>query len=273
MAESRKRGLKKRHWCFTSFKDALPKEFDSCVRYVIYQREVCAETKKQHWQGYIEFFDQKRIGQVKSIIGECHLEPRMGSRAEARDYCRKEDTSVRDSQVEFGLWREDVNRKRKLADMLKSDMTLNELIDESPIDYVRYHRGLDRLFHKRQRIEAQKFRKDMEVVALIGKTGTGKTRRACAEPDHYILPCGDKLWFDGYDGQKCLIIDDFYGNIKYSYLLRILDGHELQVPIKGGFAYARWTKVIITSNDPPDCWYKVGFTPALKRRVKSVVYL
>ncbi len=272
---ARQRRVKKRHWCFTSFLEVLPTVYDpSVVRYCCFQREISPETKRTHFQGYLEFYDSQRMGKVKSILGECHVEPRLGSRTEAREYCRKEESAINDSFREFGIWREDVSRKRKLCDMLKTNMTLNELIDESPISFVRYHKGLEKLFARRTKAKASAFR-HVHVSVYVGPTGTGKTKKACETPDHYKLPCGDKLWFDGYAGEDCLILDDFYGNIKYGTLLQILDGYEMQVAVKGGFVWAQWTKVIITSNEPPDEWYSskfpLGASAPLMRRITEVI--
>ncbi len=270
-------GLRKRHWCFTSFLDSLPTTFnEDIVRYVIYQREVCPESEdhKKHFQGYIEFFDNVRIGQVKKVLGECHLEPRRGSRTEARNYCRKEESAIPDTQFSWGVWRDDLARKRSLHDMLMDKITIDELIEIRPVDYIRYYRGLERLQAKRQRLLAKEFR-FLNVEVYIGKTGCGKSRRAIEEnPDHYKLPTSSgTTWCDGYNGEKCLIIDDFYGGIKYSLLLNILDGYELQMQIKGGYVWAGWTKVVITSNHEPDTWYSMGLTPALRRRITTIIHM
>ncbi len=269
------RGPRKCHWCFTSFLDVLPTIFDdNIVRYCGYQREISPETKTPHFQGYIEFYDPKRVGQVKAVLGECHLEVRQGSRSEARAYCFKEDSAVKSTQVEFGEWRQDINRKRKLSDLLRTDITLDQLIEEVPHEYVRYHRGLEKLFALHAAKKAKVFRKVI-VDVYIGPTGSGKTRKAIAHPDHYLMPASGSsaLWFDGYRGESVLIIDDFYGNIKYGTFLRMLDGHELQMPIKGGFVWSQWTHVIITSNQEPRNWYVKGLTPALSRRITNIVNL
>ncbi len=272
-----KRGPKKRHWCFTSYLAVLPTTFDKAVvRYCIYQREICPETKREHFQGYIELFCDYRRGQVITLLGACHLEPRYASRTSAREYCRKKYGAIANTQVEFGKWRDQIAHKRKLSDMLGTDMTLADLIKESPVDYVRYHRGLEKLFARRQAASAKVFRR-VEVLVYIGVTGCGKTGRALETPDHYKLPISDRLWFDGYQGEKCLVIDDFYGNIKYGFFLQILDGHELQLPVKGGFIWAMWNKVIITSNKDPKDWYNKGYLagvipPALNRRITKVIH-
>lgn len=265
------RGPRKRHWMFTSFLGKIPETFDEKkVRYVIYQQELSPETKRKHFQGYVEFYDNVRRGQIKAIFGECHCEPRRGSRTEAREYCRKEETRVAGTGIEWGIWRADVTRKRKLADMLLTNMTLDELIENSPIEYVRHFRGLEKLFNWRRAKKIPKVR-DVKVLVYIGKTGTGKTWRAIHEhPDHYLMPCCEATWFDNYRGEKTLILDDFYGNIKFSHLLRILDRYKIQVAFKGGFVYVGWSKVVITSNAEVVDWYRnIHDISALLRRIDN----
>ncbi len=269
----RVRSVKRNHWCFTSFLAKLPVVFDpKTVRYIVYQKEICEDSKREHWQGYVEFFDQKRLGEVKLILGELHGEARRGSRTAAREYCMKTDTAVFNTVFEFGTWRQEANRKRKLSDMLLTNLTLDELIEQTPHYYVMYYRGLERLYSRRNAKRAKAHR-NVEVEVYVGRTGSGKTTRATRGSDWYIMPIGDKLWFDGYRNQATLVLDDFYGAIRYSYFLRILDGFCLSVPTKGGFTHALWTKVIITSNVGPEKWYKQGYTPALRRRITRVYYM
>ena len=62
-------------------------------------------------------------------------------------------------------------------------------------------------------------------------------------------------WWDGYDGEEILLIDDFYGQVQVARMLHLLRGYQCRLPIKGGFTYAQWQKVYITSNNPPHEWY------------------
>lgn len=71
-----------------------------------------------------------------------------------------------------------------------------------------------------------------------------------------INPRKGSLWFDGYDGQQAIILDDFYGWIDPATLFRMLDIYAMQLPIKGNFTWAFWNYVFITSNNPPEQWYK-----------------
>ena len=68
--------------------------------------------------------------------------------------------------------------------------------------------------------------------------------------------CPDSVeWWDGYDGDEILLIDDFYGQIKVARMLHLMRGYQCRLPIKGGFTYAMWQKVYITSNTHPNMWY------------------
>jgi len=44
-----------------------------------------------------------------------------------------------------------------------------------------------------------------------------------------------QLWFDCYENQEVLLLDDFYGNIRYSYMLNLLDRYTIRLPVKGSY--------------------------------------
>jgi hypothetical protein len=118
------------------------------------------------------------------------------------------------------------------------------------------------------KVETRPFRQ-VEVIVHWGDAGTGKTKKPYEE-GAFIFDDYDNGWWDGYDGESVICLDDFYGGIKYSYLLRLLDGYQCRLKIKGGFTYAQWSKVYITSNKKPSEWYAQGMTNALGRRITDV---
>ena len=116
------------------------------------------------------------------------------------------------------------------------------------------------------------------VIVLYGDTGVGKTRSVFRAHDiHSIYTLekvgGHELWFDGYTNQEVLLIDDFYGWVKYHCLLRLLDGYPMKLPVKCSFVYKAWKYVYITSNKKPEDWYAAEFHPyePLRRRFDRIL--
>ncbi len=156
--------------------------------------------------------------------------------------------------------------------------SIETIAEEHPVQFVRYARGFRELsFTIGKKRAREEFRK-LKVLVLWGEAGTGKTRAAVELAGHsrFILDHagGSNLWWDGYSGEETLILDDFYGWILWNYFLRVLDGYELRLPIKGSFAYAKWTRVILTSNKHPKEWYESkGYPLELTRRLWKIVHL
>jgi len=280
-------GQRLRNWVFTMFDDVdgralvptgdYSRIFDGMdsIRCAVWQLELSPETSRLHLQGYAEFRTPFRMAAVKSLLGSTvHLEPRKGTRQQAIDYCRKEDTRFA-GPWQFG----DVNDVRpgkrndlhELAEAIAGGASRRGVVEDFGHLYIRYSRGVENLLSVRAMYKVPEWR-ELTTVVYHGQAGTGKTRRAVeANPgDYFILQSGERVWFDGYEGESTLIIDDFYGWIKYGLLLSMLDGYRLRVEVKGGFTYANWTKVFITSNDPPEAWYQKGLTPALRRRITEI---
>lgn len=272
-----------RNWCWTihlaeenndesSVLDLSPAD----CRYSVWQLERCPTTGRLHFQGYSEFRGAKRLRGVKHFLGHptAHCERRNGPRLAAITYCKKSDTRV------AGPWEigsADVTPGRRtdlneLAEQIQLGKSLSEVRRDDPVNYIKYRKGIESLVFATGKEKSKEFR-SVEVLVYWGDAGSGKTRAAVENAsDYYILDQGERVWFDGYEGETTLIIDDFYGWIKYGQLLRILDGYQYRCEIKGGFTYAMWTKVIITSNKEPVEWYAVGLTPALERRITETIH-
>jgi len=112
------------------------------------------------------------------------------------------------------------------------------------------------------------------VKVFWGPSGSGKTREAVGDnpSDCYIVSrpdTGRPLWWDGYNTQPRVVLDDFYGWIPWSYLLQLLDRYPFQVEVKGGKVHFNSENIFITSNSHPNTWYKnvpnYDMTPLLRR--------
>ena len=111
-----------------------------------------------------------------------------------------------------------------------------------------------------------------KVYVYVGPPGCGKSKHvweACGGKDFYYKPRGE--WWDGFTNQSNVILDDFYGWIKYDEMLRICDRYPLKVPVKGSFVEFSAKNLYITSNTHVWEWYKFdGFdAAALMRRVNE----
>lgn len=124
---------KARNWCFTHFgeKEELENVKEHCT-YLIFQKERCPTTKKEHFQGYVEFKENLRLGEVKKRfnISSLHLEPRRGTQEQAINYCKKEDTKVEGPFI-FGKVKEQGKRSDidEIYQDIKDDFTLKEILE------------------------------------------------------------------------------------------------------------------------------------------------
>jgi len=247
--------------------------YRNLLRYAIFAKEVCPTTNKEHIHGYIETTKVMRVAGVKKLFNdnELHVEQRRGTRDQAIAYVKKEGKFF-----EYGEPPKQGNRTDliEVSNKLKSGCKLSTIIEEDTPTYIKFHKGIEKVRGHYLKKESTNFRK-VETWLFWGKTGTGKTRKAfeIAGKDFYKLDCANNVWFDGYDGEKTLIIDDFYGWVKFGSLLNLLDDYQLRLEVKGAFTYANWERVIITSNKPHTNWYKDLNTiqiEALERRLNHI---
>lgn len=257
-------------WCFTlnnyTEEEFAGLSFWSC-RYLIVGKEM-GENKTPHLQGYVEFYSKKRLSGCKALSYRAHWEKRNGRRDQARDYCKKSNDFV-----EFGTWAETLGQgyRSDLKDVVqasKENRSFVQALGSCP-SLTRYVHCFKLIRSELDKEEAPHWR-DVSVSLFVGKTGTGKTRLAMDHKSVYKLDMANNLWFDGYDRETRLVIDDFYGWIKYGHLLQLLDGYRMRLEIKGSFTYAYWTEVIITSNKMYNEWYKDRDLSALERRITTV---
>lgn len=96
--------------------------------------------------------------------------------------------------------------------------------------------------------------KKRKVFWLWGPTGGGKTREAfeCLSEkfgNDVWFSFGDlNTFFNGYTGQKGVLLDDFRpGMLKFNFLLRILDGYPVNVNIKGSSVVWNAEVIFITA--------------------------
>lgn len=238
---------------------------DGWLRYCVGQVERAPSTGKEHFQGYLQCTRNMSMGSLCKRFADikCHWAVRRGTHEQARDYVTKEETRV-GNPILIGIPKSGQGQRTDLeamADSIMERKSIREVALEHPTTFIKYHKGAERLLSLVLEKPKDRRRRTVQVQVFYGPSGTGKTRRALWEnPDAYCLNVqgsSNTIWFDGYFGQSCLLIDEFRGQIPYGYLLSLIDPHPSMewVQVKGGQVPAQWTKVVITSNLPPNKWY------------------
>nr|WAE42283.1 MAG: replication associated protein [Cressdnaviricota sp.] len=273
-----KKIIKNRNYCFTIFNiNNIPNaEEIPEISFLIFQEEECPETKRHHLQGYVEFNQPLTMGQIKKIFNDktMHLEIRRGSQEEAIIYCSKEETRI-GKTITYGTPAQQGKRTDLDCLLQLKSMTISEFVVNNTHIAIKYPQGIKLIKQSIENLNIEKNR-EIEVTAIIGKPGSGKTRFVYEnETDIYKLNTNSNgtLWFDGYEGQKVLLIDDFKGWIKYTDMLTILDRYPYRCQLKGSYTWANWKKIYITSNYSIDEWYtneNINMA-ALKRRIQKTI--
>lgn len=256
-----------RNFVFTSFDKVTPMVGEHGVTYVIMGEEVCPTTGKLHLQGYAEMETSVRFGTLKKRYPTLHIEPRKGTQAQAIDYCKKD-----------GKWSEvgtpKAQGKRKdlddLAEAIKNKVPMIEIAESNPSCYIRYHRGLEHY-----RYVTQRDRSEPPVVEWRwGATGVGKTRGPFSRHQTEGVYIKDgTAWWNGYENQEAVIIDDFDGKWPFRDLLRLLDRYPYQCQTKGGYVKFNSPYIYITCEWEPGHFWCGNALAQVMRRLTSVLQI
>lgn len=197
----------------------------------------------------------KRFNSVRQIFGgRAHIERAKGTDLENQEYCSKAGDVWQCGTPSAQGTRTDLQKVVSVIEGGERD--IKKLAIEFPVAYIKYWKGIEQYIRIAHGNPERDFK--TEVFYFWGATGTGKSRKAREESraigDTYYKPRGE--WWDGYTGQPCVVIDDFYGWIKYDELLKICDRYPYRVPVKGGYENFVSKYIWITSERPLEEVYR-----------------
>lgn len=230
-------------WCFTinnwSDNDVAQMDAVDC-KYMIYGKEV-GESGTPHLQGFVTFVKNKTLTSLKKLHATAHWERANGTSQQASDYCKKEGDYIERGELSVQGKRTDLER---VTEMVKEGASIQKIAEECPTTYVKFGRGIRDL---KLVLEKPYNHDETRGEWYWGPPGTGKSRKARDEnPDAYLK--AQNKWFDGYNGEDVIILDDL-DIAQLGHHLKIwTDRYACTGETKGGTIHLRHKKFIVTSN-------------------------
>lgn len=209
----------------------------------------CGDSGFLHWQIVVAFSKKSSLATVRECFGAVHGE--LTRSDAAAEYVWKDDTAVDGTRFEYGC----KPFRRNSATDWESVWTAAIAGDLSAIPA-----SVRVVSYRTLRTIAADHSIAVPIVRTChvfwGTTGTGKSRRAWDEAglEAYSKDPRSKFW-DGYQSQKHVVIDEFRGGIDISHMLRWLDRYPVRVEIKGSSRPLVAESFWITSNICPRAWY------------------
>lgn len=221
-----------------------------------------------HIQGFIYFKNPRSFSSTMGLLPRAHIEIAKGTPQQNREYCSKSGNFVELGEMPVSSAQKGEKEIQRWTDAKRACQ--ENKIEEVPDDiFIRYYRTL-----KDIRKDYMKKPEDIDDVCgvwLYGPPGSGKSYGARQRYEGaYDKPCNK--WWDGYQGEEYVIIDDF--DLNHSVL-----GHHLKIwadryafiaETKGGAVPIRPKKIIVTSNYAIDVIFKDrALIEALQRRFEE----
>lgn len=218
------------------------------VRYIIFGFEVCPDTKKEHLQGYLVLRKEKTFTACKNFVGisHIHLEIARKDSLANYDYCSKDKNFIEEGD------RPMTSREKGLDEKARWE-TSRELAKQGKLDdidadiYIRMYRTLKEI--RKDHMVKPVANDQLDNRWVCGPSGCGKSRALAVEfPDAYYKM--SNKWWDGYQGEETVIIEDLDENHKcLVHHLKIWGDHgAFLAETKGGAIYIRPKRIIVTSN-------------------------
>lgn len=140
----------------TSWKDHIDRDIirSDYIKYIIWQKEECPETKKEHLQIYCELSEGLTMKQIKILFDDdkIHIEPRKGSQWDAIQYCSKKETRI-DGPFTCGKRAQQGHRSDldSIMDYIEDNATAREILLQFRGNAIRHIAAVSRslsIFHE-----------------------------------------------------------------------------------------------------------------------------
>lgn len=274
-----------RCWCFTinnyapDYEDLNGLPGDQW-KYMVVGKEI-GDEGTPHLQGFVIMQRRVHFSYMKKRIPKAHIEAMKGDSLEASEYCKKDGSWEELGEFEYITpnggssgskgGKEKANRYRNMINTVKLHHDMDMVLELDPVSYLQHYHAYKRIIQDNpMKIENLK---DVCGEWIYGPPGVGKSHKVREEnPDIYLKPANK--WWDGYQNEEVVYIEDFDMNHKVlgHHLKLWADKWPFAAEQKGTTIKIRPKKLIITSNYSIEEIFNEDqvLQDAIKRRFKQI---
>jgi len=214
------------------------------VRYAVVGKEVGSEGTP-HLQGYVSFKTKQSLVALKKRLPVCiHWEVAKGNEKQNTDYCTKDGDFETYGKAAAPGKRSDLE---SAISAIKDGQSMSLIAENHSSTFVKFGRGLrDLALHLSKKYNHPSVR----GIWIYGAPGTGKSHEAReAFPEPFLK--AQSKWWDGYTGQRHVLLDDLDSNCLGHFLKIWADKYSCTGETKGGTIYLQHKVFVVTSNYHP----------------------
>lgn len=265
-----------RGWCFT-LNNWTVEDRKACEavdsKYTIFGEEV-GEKGTPHLQGYFYMRSATSMKSMTKKVPRASFRAAKGTDEENTKYCSKEGVNLfTKGKAPMMGERKDID---EIKDIIDDGGNLLDCFNGNFGLTVRCYKGFERYMECIGRpggVARRDKDSPWKVIWIWGKAGKGKSRIVYDkyhEDDIYTKPIE---WYNGYMGQKVMLIDDFdektMGNKE---LLHLMDRYPMMGKTKGSFVNINSEVLYITSDfHPSEFWRKGNELDQITRRITEII--
>ncbi len=224
-------------WNLNSAEDYLKIMKQHNIRYIAYGAEVCPDTQRHHNQAFLYFhneraYSKKNLGVIGGWWGKkhCFIKAMEGNFQQNEVYCSKEGIYTKLGDEPKQGFRGDLKETIRL--ITKGEIIPTDVMVENPETFNLYKKTFS---IARNLFMMSQFRTKMtQGFWFYGASDVGKSHSIFKNynPTDYYLKDIRVKWWDNYQQNKIVCLNEFRGEIKYGEILDLVDKWPKNVPIR-----------------------------------------